>query len=100
MRYVNKSRVYRRDFQRECAGIYRLVLATELPNVIAMLAADHPLPDKYRDHALTGNWAGMRECHLKPDLLLVYVKIDGVRFENKSGELRLMRLGSHSEIFG
>jgi mRNA interferase YafQ len=100
MRSVIKSRAYRKDFQREGAGKYREVLADDLPNVIATLAADMPLPLKYRDHMLTGNWAGHGECHLKPDLLLVYMKIDGVIFEDMVGELRLVRLGSHSEIFG
>ena len=65
-----------------------------------MLAADLTLPAKYCDHTLTGNWADNRECHIKPDLLLVYLKIDGVSFEDKVGELRLVRLSSHSEIFG
>ena len=98
MRSVIKTRAYKKDFQRESEGKYREVLAGDLPKVISMLAADIPLPLKYRDHALTGNWAGHGECHLKPDLLLIYMKIDGVYFEDKIGELRLVRLGSHAEL--
>lgn len=56
-----------------------------------MLAADKPLPAKNRDHGLGGNWSGYRECHLKPDVLLIYRKPEGV--------LQLVRLGSHSELF-
>ena len=99
MRSVIKSQVYKKDFQRESNGKYRLVLAVDLPDVIAMLAADIDLPAKYRDHMLSGNWAGHRECHIKPDLLLIYMKIDDASFEDKNGELRLVRLGSHSELF-
>ena len=49
--------------------------------------------DYKRDHALSGDWAGYRECHIKPDLLLIYRKPD-------ADTLRLARLGSHSELFG
>jgi mRNA interferase YafQ len=51
------------------------------------------LPENNRDHALSGDWAGYRECHIKPDLLLIYRKPD-------PDTLRLARLGSHSELFG
>jgi mRNA interferase YafQ len=51
------------------------------------------LPESNRDHALSGDWAGYRECHVKPDLLLIYRKVD-------QATLRLARLGSHSELFG
>jgi photosystem II stability/assembly factor-like uncharacterized protein/mRNA-degrading endonuclease YafQ of YafQ-DinJ toxin-antitoxin module len=54
---------------------------------------DKPLSEKHRDHALSGEWRDYRECHLKPDLLLIYRKPD-------SQVLQLVRLGSHSELFG
>jgi mRNA interferase YafQ len=60
---------------------------------VKLLATDQPLPESNRDHPLSGNWAGYRECHLKPDLLLVY-RILGEDI------LKLARLGSHSELFG
>ncbi|MCE5359956.1 MAG: type II toxin-antitoxin system YafQ family toxin [Acidithiobacillus sp.] len=60
--------------------------------ILEALVADLPLDAKYRDHDLSGNWAGYRECHIKPDLLLIYRKCD-------SDTLRLARLGSHSELF-
>jgi mRNA interferase YafQ len=48
---------------------------------------------KHRDHDLSGDWSGYRECHILPDLLLIYRKPD-------DATLRLARLGSHSELFG
>ena len=66
---------------------------TELTTVIDTLASGRPLPEKYRDHLLTGNWHGHRECHIAPDWLLIY-KIDcGVLV------LTLARTGSHSDLF-
>lgn len=54
---------------------------------------DCPLPAKYEDHSLSGDLAGFRDCHVKPDLVLIYEKIG-------DDTLRLVRLGSHSEVFG
>jgi mRNA interferase YafQ len=55
------------------------------------LAKDEPLAERYRDHPLTGEWNDHRDCHLKPDLVLIYRKPDTER-------LQLVRLGSHSEL--
>ena len=63
-----------------------------LHEIIFKLADDHILPDKNRDHALTGDWAGFRECHITPDWLLVYKKEEGILV------LTLTRLGSHSDL--
>ena len=65
-----------------------------LKDVVAQLANDEPLDEKHRDHALTGNWAGHRECHILPDWLLVY------RIEDDVLVLVLTRLGEHSDLFG
>jgi mRNA interferase YafQ len=61
--------------------------------LLTMLATDEILPESNRDHALIGQWQGYRECHIKPDLLLIYRKLD-------TDTLRLARLGSHSDLFG
>lgn len=65
-----------------------------LDDVIATLAMDMPLPEKNKDHALTGNWNGHRECHVLPDWLLVY------RIEEDVLVLTLSRTGTHSDLFG
>ena len=57
------------------------------------LAAGQPLPDKNRDHALTGDSIGFRECHIRPDWLLVY-RVDG-----EDLILFLFRTGSHTDLF-
>lgn len=61
--------------------------------VLIALTTDQLLDARYRDHDLSGDWAGYRECHIKPDLLLIYRKSD-------ADTLRLARMGSHSELFG
>ena len=58
-----------------------------------MLANDIPLPEKYHDHPLHGQWEGSRDCHIRPDLVLIYT-LEG------DDVLRLERLGSHAELFG
>ncbi len=63
-----------------------------LQEVVALLAHDLPLEARHRDHALSGNWAGYRECHIKPDWLLIY--------KLPPEELVLVRCGSHAQLFG
>lgn len=65
-----------------------------LEQLIASLADGISLPDKNKDHALTGNWVGHRECHILPDWLLVY------RIEDDVLILTLARTGTHSDLFG
>ena len=69
------------------------MLDTDLLPVLAALANDQPLAPRYHDHDLSGRWEGYRECHIKPDLLMIYRKLD-------TKTLRLARLGSHGELFG
>ena len=61
--------------------------------VVDMLAAGKPLPGKYKDHNLSGNYAGCRECHITPDWLLIY-EVDGDELI-----LYLTRTGTHSDLF-
>ncbi len=92
MRTIERSSAFRKDFKREIKGRHREALEAVLPDLLEALAADRPLEPRFKDHTLIGNWAGYRECHILPDLLLVYRKPDAVT-------LRLARLGSHSELF-
>ncbi len=66
----------------------------QLKQVVSMLANGETLPEKYRDHSLTGNWSGHRECHIQPDWLLIYY------FEDDTLVLTLSRTGSHSDLLG
>ena len=92
MRELERSGEFKRDYMRESRGPHRATLSGDLKVVLSRLVADKPLEPRYRDHNLTGIWSGYRECHVKPDLLLIYGnQVDGV--------LRLVRLGSHSELF-
>lgn len=78
-----------KDFDRD---LRKIKLSTNLVAVLAYLSRGEVLPTKYKDHALTGNWSGWRDCHVANDLVLIY-KIDGEI-------LHLARLNSHSEVFG
>lgn len=65
-----------------------------LDNIIRKLSNGEQLPDQNRDHTLTGNWVGHRECHIQPNWLLIY------RIENDLLVLTLTRTGTHSDLFG
>ena len=91
MRAIERTTQFKRDFKREMKGRHRTTLATALTDVLRALADDTPLAEKYRDHPLSGEWSGFRDCHIKPDLVLIYEKPD-------AETLRLVRLGSHSEL--
>lgn len=64
---------------------------SKLRELILLLAEEKPLPPRYRDHALGGEWKHFRDSHIEPDWLLIY-KIDG-------DDLHLVRTGSHSDLF-
>jgi mRNA interferase YafQ len=91
MRTIEWTGQFKRDYKREAKGKYRATLDVELSAVVNSLANDHPLDSRYRDHGLVGNWKDHRDCHIKPDLILIY------RLQEVDA-LQLVRLGSHSEL--
>ena len=93
MRRIERTSAFRRDFKRESRGQHRRELEAVLALAVAMLAEDQPLSERNREHPLAGDWDDHWECHLRPDLLLIYRKPD-------AQVLQLVRLGSHSELFG
>ncbi|MGA1987421.1 MAG: type II toxin-antitoxin system YafQ family toxin [Candidatus Sulfotelmatobacter sp.] len=93
MRRIERTTAFQRDFRREKKGQHRRDLDSLFSGVVLLLAEDAPLPERNRDHGLGGDWQDHRECHLKPDLLLIYRK-------PAIEVLQLVRLGSHSELFG
>ncbi|MGH6835865.1 MAG: type II toxin-antitoxin system YafQ family toxin [Methylocella sp.] len=64
---------------------------SKLRDVLSLLIAAEPLPPRLKDHPLTGDWGGYRDCHIEPDWLLLY-KIDG-------NDLILARTGTHADLF-
>ena len=91
MRIVKYSRRFKRDFRREKSGVLGRKLDDLLAEVVDLLLADKPLPQRNVDHQLSGEWIDHRDCHLRPDLVLIYRKPD-------ADSLELVRLGSHSEL--
>lgn len=94
MRTIKYTTAFKKDYKREKKGQHRKTVDADLETVLELLQADELLPEKYRDHSLTSNWVGHRDCHIKPDLVLIYRKTD----EGELLILQLVRLGSHSEL--
>lgn len=91
MKYkIVPSTKFKRDLKLAIKRGYNMAL---LNNVIDMLANGEVLSEKHHDHALSGNFAGSRECHITPDWLLVYELSDAELF------LYLTRTGTHSDLF-
>ena len=92
MRETKYQVVFTTQFKKDYKRAMKRGLKIELlEKVIEQLAMGEVLPEKNRDHELTGNWVGHRECHIQPDWLLVY------RYEG--GELLLYRTGTHGDLF-
>ena len=90
-REIKRTSQFKRDFKNLR---YDRKLVEELSSVIADLSADIPLSKDKCDHALHGIWEGFRDCHIRPDVVLIYQKID-----NQLRVLLLARVGSHSKLF-
>jgi mRNA interferase YafQ len=89
---VRPTKPYKRDLKRIS---HKPEIIAEIDAVVALLSADdNPLPEKYQDHQLKGKYAAYRECHVRPEWLLVYQK-------NKNELILLLaRTNTHSEVFG
>ena len=91
MRKIERTGQFKRDYKREARGQHRASLDASLVPILVALADDQPLESQHHDHALSGGWKDHRDCHVKPDLVLIYQK-------PAAETLRLVRLGSHSEL--
>jgi len=89
-REVHRSTQFRKDLRLAHKQGKDIAL---LEKIIVKLANDEPLDARHRDHALSGNWKGHRECHVTPDWLLVYRKSDAGALV-----LVLVRVASHSNL--
>ena len=74
MRTIEATTRFRRDYKREKKSQHGKDLDTLLAEMLDFLAADTPLPSRFKDHPLTGDWADFRDCHVLPDLVLIYRK--------------------------
>lgn len=91
MKYdIRPTTRFQKDLKRVQKRGYDISLLTD---ILKLLAHDEPLPAKNRDHDLSGNFAGCRECHITPDWLLIYEKVDSDLI------LYLTRTGTHSDLF-
>lgn len=81
---------FKKDLKNIIKSGYNISL---LDKVVSTLLKGEPLPSKYNDHNLTGNWIGHRECHITPDWLLIYFINDNTL------TLTLTRTGTHSKLF-
>jgi mRNA interferase YafQ len=89
MRELVLSAKFNRDVKKlQRTGDEKALL--DLYTAIESLATDTPLPERLKDHALTGQWDDCRDCHIRPDLVLIYQKTPG--------RLYLVRIASHSEL--
>ena len=79
---LERTKKFKQDYKREAKGRYRKTLDESFIVVLKLLLENKPLAEKYKDHALTGDWSDHRDCHIKPDKKV----------------LQLVRMGSHSEL--
>ena len=91
MRTISRTTRFKKDYKRESKGKHHSTLDADLVAVLVFLIDDKPLPDRFFDHPVTGEWKDHRDCHIKPDLVLIYRLPD-------QHNLQLVRLGSHSEL--
>ncbi|WP_342662174.1 type II toxin-antitoxin system YafQ family toxin [Treponema maltophilum] len=84
---------YTTQFKKDYRKLMNQCVLNEVDIVIEKLLTGKPLEKKYRDHALVGNYKGCRDCHIRPDLVLIYKK------DNDILVLTALRIGTHSELF-
>lgn len=89
---VLTTQKFRKSFKK--VSKYKNFKEEELEKVLLLLKSEQQLDSKYRDHGLSGDMKELRECHIAPDILLVY------KIEKEVLVLLLMNIGSHSELFG
>ena len=93
MRHIERSGNFKRQFK---LMLKRGKPEKDLIDIVAMLATDIPLPTANRDHQLSGNFTGFRDCHIEPDWLLIYKKS---KSEDGRGILFLEATGTHADLF-
>lgn len=91
MRKLERTGSFKRDFKRvKSVPRHKDIEAILIP-LLQLLMTDQPLPKRLSDHPLAGEWKDHRDCHLKPDLVLIYRKIE-------PDVVQLVRIGTHSDL--
>ena len=90
MKEIRKTTQFKRDFKKIKNDISKI---KALLNIVTMLAKGDPIPNEFNHHQLTGNYKNHMECHIGNDFLLIW-------FDKKADVVKLVRLGTHSELFG
>ena len=91
MRTISRTTRFKKHYKRESKGRYCSTLDVDLVAVLTLLSQGMPLAERFHDHPLAGEWKDHRDCHIKPDLVLIYRLPD-------MESLELVRLGSHTEL--
>ncbi len=90
MLIISETSQFKKDKKR---AIRRGKDLHKLEKVIELLQNEQPLPDKYKNHILSGDYAGFSECHIEPDWLLIYI------IDNEKLILVIARTGTHADLF-
>ncbi|PWB00262.1 type II toxin-antitoxin system YafQ family toxin [Duncaniella muris] len=90
MKKLKASSQYKKDYKRFRNNSKKVM---ELKEILNRLANEEPIPEKHNPHMLTGDYKGYMECHIESDFLLIW-------FDPDTDQIDLVRLGSHSELFG
>lgn len=90
MKVLRPSTQYKKDLKRIRNNPRK---AEALLNILKMLENEQPIPSEYKPHMLSGDYSGCMECHVQGDFLLIWI-------DQNTNDIDLVRLGSHSEVFG
>lgn len=90
MKEIRKTSQFKKDFKRFSNDIEKV---KTLMSVVKMLQNDEPIPEEFYPHPLKGEWKNYMECHIDDDCLLIW-------YDKEEYVVKLVRLGSHSELFG
>lgn len=90
MKEIRKTSQFKKDFKRFCKYTEKV---ETLRKIVDKLKKDEPIPKEFKPHLLKGEWKNFMECHIDDDYLLIWL-------DKKENVISLVRLGSHSELFG
>ena len=94
MRTIHLRTKFKKDYK---LALKRGCDPTKLEAILELLVEDQPLPERNRNHQLTGDYIGKMECHISPDWLLIYELVD--REGDEENQIILWRTGTHSDLF-